>query len=123
MILALIDHDRGVLNKLSLEMLTLARGLGQRLEAAVIGADGEAVLAEIEGYGVTAVHLLTHDHLTDYAPAAWGKCVAQLAAVLQPEAILAPGSERGNEVMAHAAAQMDLPLAANCIEIKPDSDN
>jgi electron transfer flavoprotein alpha subunit len=122
MILALIDHDRGVLNKLSLEMLTLARGLGRSLEAVVIGADGQAVLAEIEGYGVTAVHHLTHPQLTDYAPAAWGKCVAQLAASLQPEAnlaaVLAPGSERGNEVMAHAAAQMDLPLAANCTEIE-----
>jgi electron transfer flavoprotein alpha subunit len=89
----------------------------------VIGADGEGVINELAGYGATAVHHITHDQLTDYAPEAWGKCVAQLAESLQPTAVLAPGSERGNEVMAHAAAQMGLPLAANCVEIRPSAES
>jgi electron transfer flavoprotein alpha subunit len=134
MILGLIDHDQGVLNKASLEMLTLARGLGEPVEAVVIGADGEEVLRELAGWGVTArqsaarqsafaVHHITHPQLTDYAPAAWGKCIVQLANTLQPTAVLAPGSERGNEVMAHAAAQMGLPLAVNCTEVRSGDDS
>ncbi len=31
----------------------------------------------------------------------------------------APGTERGNEVLAHVAAMLDLPLAANCISATP----
>ena len=32
---------------------------------------------------------------------------------------MAPGSERGNEVMAHVAAQLDQPMAANCVSLSP----
>jgi electron transfer flavoprotein alpha subunit len=42
-----------------------------------------------------------------------------LIEALRPEAVLAAGSDRGAEVMAHVAARAGLPLAANCIEVTP----
>ncbi len=33
--------------------------------------------------------------------------------------MIAPGTDRGNEVLAHVAAQLDLPMAANCVSITP----
>lgn len=42
---------------------------------------------------------------------------AALTGVIQdrsPSAVVAPGTDRGNEVLAHVAAQLDLPMAANC---------
>jgi electron transfer flavoprotein alpha subunit len=33
--------------------------------------------------------------------------------------VIATGTDRGNEVMAHAAALLDLPRVANCIELTP----
>ncbi len=47
-----------------------------------------------------------------YAPAAWGAALAERASTA--EAVLAPGTDRGNEVLAHLAAQLDQPLASNC---------
>jgi electron transfer flavoprotein alpha subunit len=44
------------------------------------------------------------------------RATVELAARLQPSAIVAAGSERGNEVLAHVGALLDLPLAANCVE-------
>jgi len=38
---------------------------------------------------------------------------------LEPAAVVAPGSERAAEVMAHAAAVADLPFAANCVSVTP----
>jgi electron transfer flavoprotein alpha subunit len=38
---------------------------------------------------------------------------------LKPQAVIAAASDQGSEVMAHLAARLDLPLAANCIEIHP----
>jgi electron transfer flavoprotein alpha subunit len=49
----------------------------------------------------------------DYAPAAWGQTLADLIADRGPSAVIAPGSDRGNEVLAHAAAILDLPLSTN----------
>ena len=44
---------------------------------------------------------------------------AQLIERERPAAVIGPGSERGAEVMAHAAARTGLPLAANCTEVRP----
>jgi electron transfer flavoprotein alpha subunit len=47
---------------------------------------------------------------------------AALAGVIQdraPAAVVAPGTDRGNEVLAHVAAQLDLPMAANCTAAIP----
>ena len=35
------------------------------------------------------------------------------------DAVVAAGTERGNEVMAHVAARIGVPLAANCIAVTP----
>jgi electron transfer flavoprotein alpha subunit len=51
----------------------------------------------------------------EYAPAAWGQTLADQIAARAPQAVVAPGTERGNEVLAHAAAILDLPLSANTI--------
>jgi electron transfer flavoprotein alpha subunit len=48
-----------------------------------------------------------------YQPAAWAKALAAEPA----DAILAAGSDRGNELLAHVGAILDLPVAANVTAI------
>ena len=52
-----------------------------------------------------------------YAPAAWAAALIEAAGDAD---IVGPGSERGNEVLAHVAAQLDLPFAANVTEVRGD---
>ena len=52
-----------------------------------------------------------------YAPAAWASALIDAAG---DDDIVGPGSERGNEVLAHVAAQLDLPFAANVTEVRGD---
>jgi electron transfer flavoprotein alpha subunit len=54
-----------------------------------------------------------------YAPRAWARAVAQAAEEQSAERILAPGTDRGNEVLAHVAAQLGRPMAANCVSLTP----
>jgi electron transfer flavoprotein alpha subunit len=123
MILGLIEHDRGKLNELSLEMLTFGRRLAARLDVplhAVLIGDAARPLADgPKAYGVSAVHLARHDRLDDYAPEAWAQCVVEIINTVRPQAVMAAGSERGNEVMAHVAARANLPMAANCTDVQP----
>jgi electron transfer flavoprotein alpha subunit len=53
-----------------------------------------------------------------YAPAAWAEAIAATAA--DAEAIVAAGSDRGNELLAHVAARLDQPFAANVTAIDGD---
>jgi electron transfer flavoprotein alpha subunit len=52
-----------------------------------------------------------------YAPAAWGAALASAATDRGASTIVGPGTDRGNEVLAHAAAILDQPFAANCVTI------
>jgi electron transfer flavoprotein alpha subunit len=54
-----------------------------------------------------------------YAPAAWARTLADEIERRGATAVVAPGSDRGNEVLAHVAALLDLPMAANCTSVTP----
>jgi electron transfer flavoprotein alpha subunit len=122
MILTLLEHDRGALNKNSLEALTYARTLASRintpLHAAVVGANGDLANA-LGSYGADTVHLIDHPLLGEYTPDGYAAALAALVRLAGPQAVIASGTDRGNEVMAHVAARLDLPLAANCTEVTP----
>jgi electron transfer flavoprotein alpha subunit len=101
-------------DELSQQAIAFARGLAEEVQAVLIGPDASGDAAAVGAYGVTAVHVAEDPRLnTGYAPAAWGQSIATLAAQLQPSAVIAPGTDRGNEVLAHAAAKLDQPLSAN----------
>jgi electron transfer flavoprotein alpha subunit len=126
MILGLIEHDSGKLNTVSREMLTLGRDLAKAisisLAAVLIGHGARRAAEDLGAYGVAHAYVVEHERLHRYAPEAWAQSVVQLAKTRQPEAIVAPGSDWGNEALAHIAALSELPMAANCTEIQPDGE-
>jgi electron transfer flavoprotein alpha subunit len=121
-VLVVVEHDRGSLSSASLEALTAARALGGDVHALTLGAAADGAADALAAHGAAVVHQVHHDLLADYGPEAWGECVAQAVRSLAPDAVLACGTDRGNEVMAQAAARLDLPFVANCTEITTDND-
>src|SRR5947209_16617737 len=77
-------------DELSLQAVTLAQSLG---DVRAVSIDGP------------------------YAPSAWAAALIEAAGA---DDIVGPGSDRGNEVLAHVAARLDLPLAANVTEVRGD---
>lgn len=121
MVLTFVEHEGGVPKDSSLEMLTLARDVAAQLDSPVEAVVfGEAVADEFGSYGVSTVHVVEHEELQTYAPTAWAESLNQLVTEYEPDAVLAPGSERGHEVLAHLGAKRDLPMAANCTEVTVD---
>jgi electron transfer flavoprotein alpha subunit len=115
-ILVHIDHDRGVLDPVSLQALTVARALDADVQAVVAG-EAAPFTAELAAHGAAVIHVADHPAFADFAPQANGHAVAQLARRLSPSAVLAGGTARGNEVLAHAAAFLDAPFVADCTAI------
>jgi electron transfer flavoprotein alpha subunit len=122
MALVLTDHHDGHPDELSLQALALAGGVAGEggLEALLIGPGANAAAQELGAHGVTTAHVAEDDRLAAYAPAAWARCVAEAAERTGASAIVAAGTNRGNEVMAHVAARLDLPFAANCTKASED---
>jgi electron transfer flavoprotein alpha subunit len=123
MVLAFIEHVAGAPTMLSLEVLTmagrLARELGEPLEAVAIGPNGAAAAGILSSYGVSSLQVADDPRLAVYAPAAWAHTIAELSDRVKPEVVMGTASDRGGEVMAHVAARMRLPMAANCTEVAP----
>ncbi len=121
MVLAFIEYVAGAPTMLSLEVLTmagrLARQMGRPLEAVAIGPRGAAVAGILSSYGVSTLHVADDPRLAEYAPAAWAHCLAELADQVTAEILIGTASDRGSEVLAHVAARMTSPLAANCTEV------
>ena len=98
---------------LTQQALTLARSLGEPIHAYCAGEP-------VPVGGVETVHVADGDSFSSYAPVAIARGLVQLVEQLTPSAVVAAGDERGNEVMAHAAAILDQPFAANCVEVDGD---
>ena len=122
MILSLVEHEGGSPEESSLEALTLARELATAtdaaLEAIAFGDEAGALRDHLGEYGVETVHRVADERLDTYAPEAWAESVAQLLDATDPEAVVAPGTDRGQEVLAHVGARCDLPMAANCLDVE-----
>lgn len=118
-VLVVAEHDRGVLAPATLQAITFARTISATVHAVTIGAAADGLAPELGRHGVSAVVQAHHDLLFDYGPETWGATVAQVVGRRSPRAVLAAGSDKGNEVMAHAAAMLDVPMVANCTEVTP----
>lgn len=121
-ILVVVEHDRGVALDTSYQAFGLARtllaaGVGSSITAVVIGADGDSLADEVGAHGAALALRVHHSELSDYAPEAWGDVVAELIVSRSPVAVVATGTDRGNEVLAHTSAIADLPFAANVIAV------
>lgn len=117
-VLVYVEHRDGEPEEPSRQAVTFARRLagGEPVHGVAAGPGAAALAGALGALGVAALHVAEHEAYSTYAPAALGRAVADLAAGLSPGFVVGPGTERGNEVMAYAAAKANLGMAANCIE-------
>src|SRR5699024_3373432 len=88
------------------------------IEAVVVGALSDDAVAELGRLGVAAIHHLEHPDLEQYSAAAWAQAIVDIA----PESgtLLASGTPRGMELMAHAAIRAGERMAANVVSADED---
>ena len=125
-VLVVIEHDRGTLAAAALESLTfgrrLADALNTELHAITVGANADGLAAGLGEFGTTTVHQAHHEHLDDFGPDAWADSVTTLIHASAPYAVVACGTDRGNEVLAQIAARLDAPFAANVLPTGLETD-
>ena len=124
-VLVYLEHAEGEVADPSLQALNLARALAADDEvAAVLACDtvSRAPAAALAGHGVGTLHVAEDAVFAAAAPLAVAEAVVELAGRLGVTAVVGPGTERGNEVFAHVAALLDLPLAANCVTAAASPD-
>ncbi|MDN5853155.1 MAG: electron transfer flavoprotein subunit alpha/FixB family protein [Actinomycetia bacterium] len=124
MILVFVETDADGATLTSREALTFAREVATRtsdgsFEAIVVGPlPGDVrdeVTEELGRQGVTRIHHAEGEGLDAYAAAAWAAAIAEVA---PPDGlVVASGTPRGNEILAHVAVRLDAVMAANVVGI------
>jgi electron transfer flavoprotein alpha subunit len=120
-VLCLVELDGAAPADASLRALTRACSFWDTSVRAVTFADAaELRPAALADYGATDVYVVEPSVLDGYVPLAWARVLAGLAEEIGATAVLAAGTDRGNEVLAHLGAITGLPMAANCTLVSPD---
>ncbi len=123
MILCLVEHSKGALIDASVEALSIAYEMAQNcatsLEAIFVGSPSAQVAAQMGSLGVETLRAVEISGEAVFAPAAWARAICDFVVDSGAEAIVAGATDRGNEVLARAAAALGAPFVANCVSISP----
>jgi len=124
MILVFVEHRDGQPDIPSLQTLSFARTLaaqtGDSIEAVAFSPDSLA--DTLRDYGVSRYHSITDEQLMDYASEAWAASLNQLTDLIRPKVLLAPGSIKGNEVMAYVGALSSLSVVTNVCQVNAGNE-
>lgn len=119
MIIVLVELDEESA-EVSREALTFARSLsaaggGVPIDAVVVGDASADDVADLGRYAVREVHRVGGDAFTSYSAAAWAAAVLEVQRAKGSVVVMAGGTNRGTEVMAHVAARAGVAMAANVV--------
>ncbi|MDQ3628025.1 MAG: electron transfer flavoprotein subunit alpha/FixB family protein [Actinomycetota bacterium] len=114
MIIVLVETDGSGASVVSQEALTFVRTIpGAQVHAVVVGDVGEQLRSQLGELGVTSVHCVVGDPFAGYAAAAWAGALVEVATATSATMVVAAGTNRGNEILAHVATRLDVAMAAN----------
>jgi electron transfer flavoprotein alpha subunit len=101
-VLVLVEHVDGEIKKVTNELLTLARTLGEP-SAVLLGGSVAGLADKLGEYGAQKVYVAESADLDDYLVAPKAEVLAQIVADSSPAMVLVASSPEGKEVAARAA--------------------
>jgi electron transfer flavoprotein alpha subunit len=114
-ILVLVEHADGTPKKVTYEMLTKARELGEP-SAVFIGANYAAAKDKLAEYGAQKVYVAESDEVDSYVGAG-ADVLAGLVREKQPAAVLAAASPTSRETAARAALKTGSGVLTDAVDI------
>src|ERR1700722_3619269 len=123
MILLVVEHANGKVNKSTYEMVTAARELGREgpVTALVLGSAVASVAAEVAA-AVDQVLVADLPALAEYDSELWAAAVSQIATEGEASVVLIGGSRSGREYSPRVAIKLNAPLLEDVISLKANGE-
>ncbi|MGW2376715.1 MULTISPECIES: electron transfer flavoprotein subunit alpha/FixB family protein [Kitasatospora] len=118
-ILVLVDHAEGAVRKPALELLTLARRIGEP-SAVVLGAGAAAadIAAKAAEFGAAKVYVADGAEFADQLVVPKVDALAQIAKTVSPAAVLVTSSGEGKEVAARVALRIGSGIITDAVDLE-----
>jgi electron transfer flavoprotein alpha subunit len=115
-VLVLVEHVDGTPKKVTLELLTLARSLGEP-SAVFVGQGYDNAKAALAEYGAQKVYIAGDAELDSYVVAPKAEVLAQVVGASSPAAVLIASSPEGKEVAGRLAVKLDSGLITDAVGV------
>jgi electron transfer flavoprotein alpha subunit len=120
-VLVLAEHDGGEVKKVTAELLTAARRLGD--PSVVWAGDGaEEGRARLAEFGAAKVYVAGSPDLKDYVAAPAAELLARLVAEKSPAAVLIAGTAEGKEVAGRLAVKTGSGVLTDAVDVQAGPD-
>ncbi|HVQ50645.1 MAG TPA: electron transfer flavoprotein subunit alpha/FixB family protein [Mycobacterium sp.] len=118
-VLVLVEHADGALKKISAELITAARVLGEP-SAVVVGKPGTAapLVDGLKAAGAAKIYVAESDDAENYLVTPFVDVLASLAESATPAAVLLAASADGKEIGGRLAARLGSGLLVDVVEVK-----
>ncbi len=118
-VLVLVEHAEGALKKVSSELITAARVLGEPA-AVVVGKPGtaEPLVDGLKSAGAAKIYVAESDNAEDYLITPAVDVLAALAESASPAAVLLAASADGKEIAGRLAARIGSGLLVDVVDVQ-----
>jgi len=116
-VLVLVDHVGGTVRKTALELLTIARRLGEP-SAVFIGSGFDTAKETLAQYGAEKVYRVESADVSDYLVAPKAEVLAALVGSAAPAAVLITSSPEGKEIAARLAIKTQSGLITDAVDVQ-----
>ena len=118
-VFVLVDHVAGTVRKTTLELLTIARRIGEPA-AVFIGSGYDAAKQTLGQHGAVKVYVADAPELEEFLVSPKAEAVAQIAAVSAPAAILITSTPEGKEIAARLAIKLGSGIITDATDVASD---
>jgi len=115
-ILVLVDHVDGAVRKPTLELLTIARRLGEP-SAVFLGAGVANATETLGRYGAAKVYVVDAPEIEGFLVAPKAEALAAVAAQASPGAILVTSHAEGKEIAARVAVKLGSGILTDAVDV------
>jgi electron transfer flavoprotein alpha subunit len=115
-VLVLVEHVDGQVKKVTLELLTIARRLGEPA-AVFVGSGADVLRDRLAEYGAQKVYVAADPQLLEYVVAPKSSVLARLIADVTPAAVLIASTADGKEIAARLAVRTGSGLITDAVEV------
>jgi electron transfer flavoprotein alpha subunit len=116
-VLVLVDHVDGKVTKPTLELLTIARRLGEP-SAVVIGSTGGEGTEALKKYGAAKIYTVDDADIKGYLVAPKAEVLAQLVEKTSPAAVLLSSGGEGKEIAGRLAVKTGSGLITDAVDVQ-----
>jgi len=118
-VLVLVEHADGAVKKVTTELLTAARVLGEP-SAVVVGGPGTAapLVEDLKAAGAAKIYVAEADDAANYLITPFVDVLGNLVETAAPAAVLLPATAEGKEIAGRLAARIGSGVLSDVVDIQ-----